>query len=228
MMVKRWRWLYAIVLAALGGLIGAQAWGQTPPPSQPQGPGQRPAMRGAARPVMGTITSVTGSSFVLTTWSNRTVTVQTTSATRVLSQQQGALTDLRSGDFVRIAATKGPNNSVVAVRVSDTPASVAAQRGDGGRSRGGMRSGLWGSRGNMVMISGALAASPTNGGVTVAMPAGPALAVSVPSSARISRTVSLPVSGLAVGTHVAVSGTPASSGGGLTATTIFVPAAESR
>jgi len=231
-MFKRWRWMAGIALVAVGGLAGAQAWGQAPTPSQPQrpaqGPGQRPAFRGHARPVIGTIASVSGSSFVVTTWANRPITVQTTATTRVISQQQGALTDLQSGDLVRIMATKAANNSVVAVRLSDTPAAIAAARSGGtGRVPGGPRGGLWGGRGTMVMIAGPLAAAPSGGAVTVALPAGPPLAVAVPSTAHISRTVSLPVSGLAVGTHVAVLGTPAAAGGGLTAVTIFVPGAPS-
>jgi len=244
-MFKQWRWMIGIALVSLVGLVGAQAWGQAPPPSQPQGPGQRPqgrpqgagqrpAFRGHARPVIGTIASVSGSSFVVTTWANRPVTVQTTSTTRVLTQQQGTVADLQSGDLVRIMATKAANNGVVAVRLSDTPAALAMARGGrpgggpGGPQAGAPRSGLWGGRGTMVMIDGPLAGTPSGGAVMVALPAGPPLAVAVPSTTRISRTVSLPVSGLAVGTHVAVVGTPAAAGGGLTAVTIYVPGAPTR
>jgi len=228
-MFKRWRWMFGIALVTLVGLAGAQAWGQAQPaqpqgPAQRQGPGQRPASRGHARPVIGTIASVSGSSFVVTTWANRSVTVQTTSATRVLTQQQAALTDLRSGDLVRILAAKAANNSVVAMRVSDTPAALAGARGGrGGQDRGG----LWGGRGTMVMIAGPLTGSPSGGAVMVALPAGAPLPVAVPSTARLSRTVSLPVSGLAAGTHVEVFGTPV-AGGGLTAVTIYVPGVPAR
>jgi hypothetical protein len=232
---KRSKWVSALALAALGGLIGAQAWAQTPPPSQPQAPSQRPVQqtpnqrpvkRGNVRPVVGTISFVSGNSFVVTTWSNRTVTVETTASTRVLTQQQGALSDLRSGDFVRITATKSANNALVADRLSDTPAAIVAQSAANGRDRSDSRTGLWSGRGSTVNVSGTLTAAPSNGGVTVALPAGQPLTVSVPSTARISRTVSLPVSGLTVGIHVAVSGTPAASGSGLTATMIYVPGTE--
>lgn len=253
-MFKRWRWMLGITLVSLVGLVGAQAWGQAPP-SQPQGPGQRQqgpgqhqqgpgqhqqgpgqrsGFRGHARPVMGTIASVSGNSFVVTTWWNRSVTVQTTSTTRVLTQQQGILTGLQAGDLVRIMATKSANNGVVAVRLSDTPAALVKTRGGrpsggpGGSQNGGMHSGLWGGRGSMVMIDGPLAGAPSGGTVTVALPAGPPLAVAVPSTTRITRTVSLPVSGLTAGTHVAVFGAPAAAGGTITAATIYVPGMPAR
>jgi len=214
-------------LLAMLVLVGGQGWAQTPPPQphpQTGAPQRNGHVRsGHGRPVIGTVASVSGSSIVVTTWSGHSVTVQTTSTTRVLSRQQAKPTDLQSGDRVRILATKASNNTVVALRLSDTPAALAPT---GGRGRtdgaGPSRGGLWSGRGNMVMIAGTLTGAATGGGVTVTMPAGPPLSVAVPSTARLSRLVSLPITGLTVGTHVAVMGTPAASGG-ITATTIYVP-----
>ncbi len=227
-MSARWfRWV-GIVLLGIVPLVGGQAWGQTPAPSQPQlEPRSQPRMWARhGRPLMGTVASVSNGSVVLTTWTGRSVTVQTTSATRVLNRVQANLSDLQSGDMVRVMATKAADGSlsaraVFATPATSTPATSTPATGPGGRANRRVRGGLWGGNSGMVMIAGRLTGAPANGVITVALPAGSPLSVTVPSTARLTRLVSMPVSGLASGTHVLVQGRR-NADGSITAAVMFV------
>ena len=206
-MSSRWLRWSTILLLGLLPLCGAQASGQTPSESQPDA-----WHRHGGRPLIGTVVSVSDGSVVLTTWSGQSVTAQTTPTTRVLSRQQASLSDLRSGDVVRVVATRAQDGSLSARMVSDIPAALVPST-----SRGG----LWDARAGAVMISGRLTGLPADGVVTIALPAGPPLSMSVPSTAHLSRLVSMAVSSLAPGAHVLVRGTR-NADDSFTATTIFV------
>ncbi len=233
------------ILAGMLMLAGTQASAQTPaPPAFHRGDG-------FARPLFGTIASVTNGTLVLTTWTGRSVALQTTAATRVLSRQQVGPADLRTGDLVRLIATKAADGTLSARTLNDIPASLVrapagrpgaaplpgtAPRGIGLRGRGEAW-GLWAGPRGTVVIAGRLTAV-RSGAVSIALPAGAPLSVAVPPAARITRLISLPLSGLAPGTHVIVragrphmpqqSGSATGAARTLTAIMIFVVPAGAR
>ncbi len=166
-----------------------------------------------ARPLFGTVASVSGSSLVLTTWTGRSVTLETTAATRVLSRRQAGPADLQAGDLVRVIATKAADGALSVRTLSDVPASLAAapsaagtapgSAGPRGTMRRGMGGGLWNGPRGTVVIVGRLT-DVSNGAISIALPAGAPLSVAVPSDAHLSRVASLPLSSLTSGTHVIV------------------------
>lgn len=200
--------LISLALTAALMLSMAAAWAQPQPP-QPQAPaGNRP------RPLVGSIASVSAGGFVLTTRDGRAVTVRTTASTRILGRQPAALTDIHTGDRVRILATKSADGSLTARAVQDIPSALQIPT----RDRGGVRQG----RGDTVMIAGTVTGIPTAGTVTVGASGGQSTSVSVPSTARVSRLVSVPISTLAAGARVMVQGTP-NADGSVTASLVFAP-----
>jgi hypothetical protein len=201
------RMLIGLVLFLTLPFLAANAWGQ--PQTQPGTQPQRPMHQRLG----GTIASVSGTSFVLTARGGRTVTVQTTPTTRIISRQPAALTDLHAGDTVRVVATGTGNGAYTARAVQDVTGGTSMSPRNGG--------GLWESGSGTVMIGGTLAGTPTGGTMTVATPVGRSITVTVPTSARISRLTSMPVSSLAPGMRVGVQGTP-NADGSVTATAVFV------
>jgi hypothetical protein len=203
-----WPRATGLVLAALLILSGNYAWAQAPAPAAL---GSRHGRHGLGPRLFGTVASVSPDSLVLTTWTGRTVTLTTTPATRALSHQRASLTDLASGDLVRILATRTSNGTLVARRVSDIPASLAMSHPSGGatperpRAAGGQRmhSALVSGRDGLVMVAGPVV-SVADGTVSVAMPVGSPMTVSVPPTTRITRLTAPAVTNLAPGTHVII------------------------
>lgn len=243
-----WTRTIGIILAAALIFVGNQVWAQAPAP--PAFGGAHHGHRFHARALFGTIASVSSDSLVLTTWTGRSVTLQTTPATRALSRQQATLTDLAAGDFVHVIATKASNGALAARSISDIPAALAVPPAPApggatpstsgprvaGQSR--MGGGLMSGRDGTIIIAGRLA-GVANGTVSITMPAGSPLSVSVPAEARITRLASPPLASLAAGTHVIVrtarprapqqpGGTAGTARPPLVAVTIFVVPAGSR
>ena len=191
------------LIAALS-IATAAAWAQ----QQPQSPSSnRP------RPLAGAIASVSDNAFVVTTRDGRSVTVRTTGSTRIVGRQPATLADIHAGDRVRILATKAADGRLTAQSVQDVPAALltAAQtRGD-----------VWRTRGDTVMLGGTVTGNPAAGALAVSAPDGQTASVAVPSTARLSRMVSVPRATLAAGARVLVQGTP-NADGSVTASTVFV------
>jgi Domain of unknown function (DUF5666) len=164
--------------------------------------------------VFGTIQSVSGDSFVVTGRDGKTYTVKTTAATKVLTQSRARLGDIRTGDLVRILATKGQDGSLTAVAVQDAPAGLAPGAYAGGR--GGANAGNSGR----VLVAGSVV-SLNGSTLSVASRNGTSTTVAVPASARISRTTALPWSSLAAGARVTAMGT-LDTDGSLAASTVMV------
>lgn len=199
-------------------LTMAAAWGQTQPqPSQPQQSpgGDRP------RPLAGSIASLSNNGFVLTTRDGRSVTVRTTSTTRIIGRQPATFADIHSGDRVRILATKGANGALTAQAVQDIPAGL--QLGGPAQMHGGVRQG----QGDRVMIAGVVTGNPGAGTLTIDTSTGPSTSVAVPANAQLSRMATVPASNLATGARVMVRGTT-NADGTVTASTIFVAGQKSK
>jgi Domain of unknown function (DUF5666) len=213
---------------AMLALTVTQGWAQTPPPPQPSQFHHRQGQSGPrfrhARPLMGIVASMSGGTVMVTTWSSgRPVAVSLTPSTHILSRRQGSLTDLRSGDLVRVVATKQAGAPIMARSIFDVPAMLLQGRGaaQGHRRRPAIREGLWSARGNLVFAVGQVVGAPANGTVTLALPAGLSLPVVVTSSAHVSRLVSLSPASLTAGSHILVRGKPGTNHS-LTASTIFI------
>jgi Domain of unknown function (DUF5666) len=183
---------------------------QQPQPGQPRH-GNR---------VFGTIQSVSGGTFVVIGRDGKTYTVRTTAGTKVVTQARARLSDIRTGDLVRVLATKGQDGSFTAVAVQDMPAGLALGPAAGGRG------GAYGNTRNSgrMLVAGSVVS--LNGSVlSVAARDGTATTVAVPASARISRTTTAPWASLAAGAHVSAIGT-LNADGSLAASTIMVLPAE--
>jgi Domain of unknown function (DUF5666) len=200
--------LVSFALIAVLSLSLAAAWAQSQPqPSQPQStPGSR------ANGLGGTIASVSDGAFVLTTRDGRSVTVRTTASTRIVSPQPATLADIHPGDRVRILATKTADGSLTARAVQDLPSSL--------QTTTQYRGGAWQGR-DAVMIAGTVTGNPTAGALVIASSNGQSTSVAIPSTARVSRLVSMPVGTLAAGARAMVQGTP-NADGSVTASVVFL------
>jgi hypothetical protein len=191
-------------------IVATGAWAQSQPQPQP-----RPQTQPGDRPhgLFGSVASVSNGSFALTDRGGRSVTVHTTGSTHIISRQQATLADVHTGDTVRVMAMKAPDGTLTARSVQDVTSGpqVAAQgRGEARQSRSGM-----------MMIAGTVTGTPGAGTLTVTSPNGQQTPVMVPSTARVSRLVSIPISNLTVGTRVMVRGT-SNADGSVTAAVVFV------
>jgi len=206
--IRSYQVIIALIAVLAAGLTFASvrmhASAQTQPPAQT---GQHHGNR-----VFGTIQSVSAGSFVVAGRDGKTYTVKTTAATKVLTQSNAGLRDIKAGDMVRIMAQKAQDGSLTATAVQAAPAGL----GYAGPGRGGVRD----TNSGRVFVSGAVA-GVTGTSLSVASAGGTATTVAVPASAKISRLVSVPVTTLATGAHVAAMGT-LNSDGSLSASTIMV------
>jgi len=185
--------------------VRMHASAQTQPPAQ-GGQGHH------GNRVFGTIQSVSAGSFVVTGRDGKSYTVTTSAGTRVLAPRRGRLEEIKTGDIVRIMATKGQDGSLTAVAVQDLPAGLHMGRG----GRGGPRD----TGSDHVMVAGSVVSAGA-GSLSVASASGTATTVAVPQSARIERVAVLPVTSLAAGAHVSAMGT-LNPDGTLSATTVMV------
>jgi Domain of unknown function (DUF5666) len=197
--------LVSVALLAAFSLVSAAAWAQQPQPQSP--PGNRP------RPLGGSIASVSDNAFVLTTRDGRSVTVRTTGSTRIIGRQPATLGDIHAGDRVRIVATKAADGRLTAQAVQDIPSGLLTSSQNPG--------GTWQTRGDRVMLGGTVTGNPASGTLAIDTPNGQSTSVAVPSTARLSRMVSVPRSALAAGARVLVQGTP-NTDGSVTASTVLV------
>lgn len=214
--MHKFRYYPAII--ALVALLGAgatvatvrmHAAAQTQPPAS-----GTQAHRGNR--VFGTIQSVTAGSFVVTGRDGKAYTVKTTAATKVLTQTAARLSDIKAGDMVRIVAEKAQDGSLTALSVQDMPAGL----GFGPGGRGGVRDATSGR----VFVAGSVVGLRGTS-LSVASAGGAATTVAVPASAKVSRTTTLPLTSLAVGTRVAAMGT-LNADGSLSAQTVMVVGAK--
>lgn len=208
------------VLIALAAILGAgvafmtvrmHASAQTQPPSQT---GQHRGNR-----VTGTIQSVSADSFVVTTRDGKTYTVRSTADTKVLTQSAARLSDIKTGDTVRILAAKEQDGSLTAVAVQDVPAGLAiGGRGGAAGPRAGANGN--GANSNRVFVAGSVV-SLNGTSMSVASRDGTSTTVAIPASAKISQTHSTRWTSLAAGARVLAFGT-LNSDGSFSATTIMV------
>jgi hypothetical protein len=192
------------LIATLPLSMGA-AWAQQPQPQTP--PTNRPYHLG------GSIASVSDGTFVLTARDGRSVTVRTTASTRIVGRQPATLADIRAGDSVRVFATKAADGTLTARAVQDVPSGLQTSTAP----RGAVQQ----SRGDAVMVAGTVAGSPTAGSLTITSPNNQNSSVAVPATARVSRLVAVPISGLTAGARVMVQGT-SNADGSVTASVVFV------
>ncbi len=218
-MITRWARIIGAVLIGTVPVAGAAAWGQTQP-AQPGAPQQLRHHGGHA--VVGTVSSATGATVVVTTRGGQSVTVQVTPATRILARQPATLGAFRPGDLVHVVAAKSADGSLTARAVVDSAAAMAPP----GRPTPA-RSGIWAGRGDTVVLVGRLAGAPAGQSIAVTVPAGSPVSVTVPSTARLSQIASVPASRLSPGTRVAVRGQPGANGT-MTATVILIAGPASR
>jgi uncharacterized protein DUF5666 len=206
--VRQYPMIIALIAVLAAGVTFAtvrmHASAQTQPPAQTE---QQHGNR-----VFGTIQSVSAGSFVVTGRDGKAYTVKTTAATRVLTPSNAGLRDIKAGDTVRIMAQKADDGSFTAVAVQAVPAGL----GYAAPGRGGVRE----TSSGRVFVSGAVA-GVTGTSLSVAASNGSATTVAVPASAKISRLISVPVTSLATGAHVAAMGT-LNPDGSLSASTIMV------
>ncbi|HEV2281996.1 MAG TPA: DUF5666 domain-containing protein [bacterium] len=206
--VRQYPLIIALIAVLAAGVTFAtvrmHASAQSQPPAQT---GQQHGNR-----VFGTIQSVSAGSFVVTGRDGKAYTVKTTAATRVLAPSNAGLRDIKAGDTVRIMAQKADDGSFTAVAVQAVPAGLSYAA----PGRGGVRE----TSSGRVFVSGAVA-GVTGTSLSVAASNGSATTVAVPASTKISRLISVPVTSLATGAHVAAMGT-LNPDGSLSASTIMV------
>ncbi len=233
-----------VIAAAVGGFalatrskdstsVGASA-GTTSSNGPPSGRfGRRPGAQG-------TIDSISGSNLTVTTAGKATVNVVATSKTTITDTTKGALTDLKTGDHVRITGATGSSGVVTAQLVLDTRG-VADQFGFGGgagrRRNGGTRAGGGrvlpeggtfpgggtppngqGFAGRGGPVTAGTIASIDSSTIVVKTTAGKSVKASTSSSSMVRITTKIALSDLAKGDTVTVTG--ATANGTLTATAI--------
>jgi len=205
--------LVAVLAAGVAFMTaGTYASAQTQPPSQT---GQHRGNR-----VVGTIQSVAGDSFVVAARDGKTYTVRAAANTKVFTQAPARLSDIKTGDAVRILASKEQDGSLTAVAVQDVPAGLAL--GGRGGAAGGQRAGSNGNGANSNRIFVAGSVVSLNGtSMSVASRDGTSTTVAIPASARISRMHGVPWTSLAAGARISALGT-LNSDGSFSATTIMV------
>ena len=77
---------------------------------------------------LGTVSAISGDSFLVTTTSGNTVKVTLSSATKVTKNVAVGKNAVRPGDLVTVAGAKGSNGTVSATTVNDTGASPFGSR----------------------------------------------------------------------------------------------------
>ena len=214
----------AAVLAGCGGL-GSSATASSNSAKTSPSPG-RGNFNGAA----GQLTKLTGSSMTISDQAG-TVTVSYDSSTSVLQSGTGSMTDIAAGVCVTANGDREANGSVTATGVQvmlnmngncNQPAAGFGNgngQGPGGaspRPSGSPRAGRptpspGATPANLAFVRGKVS-SVSGTTVTVEQDTGGPVTVTVPSTARITRTVSSTTARLAVGECIAATGQRDSSG----------------
>jgi len=163
-----------------------------------------------ARRVRGTIVSVSADTVVVTGQDGKPVTVKTNSGTRIIGRTPGRLEDIKSGDVVRVVASKAEDGSLTAVAVQQIPSSSQT----GTRGRAGQKDLKSGS----VLVSGSVVSMRGNT-LSIAATDATVTAVTVTQSTRIQRVTQMAVGNLAPGARVALQATDNPDG---TVTAVFI------
>jgi hypothetical protein len=167
--------------------------------------------------VFGTIKSISGTSFVVTTSSGTTETVTTTSATTATKAVTGSLSDVKAGDHVVVMGT---GTTTIAANAITDSGTTAATTGPGAGGQGGPPGGTAGGpsgAGGRGMTSGTVA-SAGSGTLTVTETSGTTVKVTTSSSTTVTTLQIISPSDLTVGQSVMVRGT--ATNGAVAATSI--------
>jgi len=190
-------------LTACGMFVLALALGGAPAGAQQtqQPPAAHPAAKGAR--VIGTISTASPGTIVVTGRDGKAITVKTTAGTKIVGRAKGTVTQIAVGDTIRVVADEGQDGTLTATGVQDVAASVGLPV----RGRGGERQ----TQNGQTLVAGTVA-QVRDGAVSITSADGSATTVGVPQSARIERLSTLPSGSLAVGARVMVQGTPNQDG----------------
>ena len=196
----------ALGLAIGGGAVAGAASGSssstTPPSSSAEGPGGRPDFGGTPPAAFGTVASVGGTSFTVTTHQGTKVTVDVSGTTTYLDPAvtSPSLADVKVGDHVAVFGTDSAN-TVTAAKVA-----IGGPGGDGGPG------GHPDFGGTPPAAFGTVASVGTNT-FTLTSPDGTTVTVDVGSSTTYTEfgKTSASIADVTVGAHVAVFGTNANN-----------------
>jgi hypothetical protein len=170
---------------------------------------------GAAQPtttLAGTIASAAPGTLVLTT-ADGTKTVKTTETTNIISRSTVPLSDIKSGDFIGVDATKGSDGSLTAVSINIFPPEF----------KGRAREGQWLMDSGDTMTNAVVTqyVSAVSGRTVALTYQGQVWKIAVLPSTSIHRLAVMPGSALKPQMQVTVRGA-ANSDGSFTATSITV------
>jgi Domain of unknown function (DUF5666) len=151
-----------------------------------------------AHRVRGTIASVSADTIVVTGSDGKPVTVKTSPGTRIIGQTLGRFEDIKTGDLVRVVASKAQDGSLTALEVRDVPSGLQINT----RGRGGQKE----LKSGKVLVSGSVVSTRGNT-LSVTSTDAVVTTVTVPQGAQIQRVTQLPTGSLAPGARVALQGT---------------------
>jgi hypothetical protein len=204
-MTHRIRHLLVIgTLLATLSLVLPRASAQAQPQTKP---GQRYHLGGV-------IVSASAGTFVVKGRGGRSATIHTTRSTRIIGRRQATLADIHAGSTVHVVADKAADGTLAARVVQDItlgPETSLQRRA---------RASLDGP--GPAVIVGSVAGRPTTSTLMVTTPTGERASVMVPTTARITRWVSITASNLTVGTSVMVQAV-SNADGSLTALVVILP-----
>jgi hypothetical protein len=222
----------AVVVLAVGGFLGAKAFGGGGSPttaSANNGQGAAPGGGGRGRGTFGTLQSIDGATLTVATPNSNggTTTVITSSSTRFAKSVTGALSDIKVGDRVTAMGTAAGTNEVAAQRITDmgTMQLFGGQRRTGARPNGGTRptegtgpNGTF-NRPDPNTFANGTVKSISGTTLTVAQNDGTTKTVTTSGATTISVIKAVTISDLATGQPVVVLG-PANSDGTVNATAV--------
>lgn len=199
--------LVAGLAAAACGSFGASA------SSSPAGASSPAASSGSGTTVAGQLVQVSGAKLVVSA-QNGQVTVTFDRSTRFQRTDTGSLSDITVGAcLIASGATGAAAVTVNVVQVSSAVngACAAGNAGSGGPGQGRFPNSGNGGASNFTAVRGKVTAV-SGGSVTVQPASGAEVTITVPATARVSKTQSITSKQLAVGQCVAASGQADSSG----------------
>ena len=198
----------------MAGLVSAACGGLGASASSSPASASSPAARGASgTTVAGQVAQLSGAKLLVST-QNGQATVTFDRSTRFQRTDTGSLPDITVGACVIASGangTAGVTANVVQVSSAVNGACAAGNAGSGGPGQGRFPSGGDGGASNFTAVRGKVTAV-SGGSVTVQPASGAEVTMTVPATARVSKTQSTTSKQLAVGQCVAASGQADSSG----------------